>query len=110
MEGLNLLLKTSIGEGNLLGIEVSRLIKILHLVFVEDVLIMTRASLHEWKEIDRIIKLFYEASRLWVNQTKTIVHFEGLTEVESAPFKTVLPYTFSDRFQIPRLLSKDRGA
>jgi len=47
MEGLSLLLKNSIEEGNLTGIKVSRLIQILHLLFVVDVIIMTRASLHE---------------------------------------------------------------
>jgi hypothetical protein len=96
MEGLSLLLKNSIVEGNLTGIKVSRLIKILHLLFVDDVIIMTRASLHEWMEIDKLINLFCKASRLSVNQTKTIVHFEGLTELELAPFKTLLPYNFSD--------------
>jgi len=96
IEGLSLLLKNSIEEGNLTGIQVSRLIKIIHLLFVDDVLIMTRESLHEWKEIDKIIRLLCKASGLSVNQTKTIVHFEGLTKVELAPFKTVLPYTFSE--------------
>jgi hypothetical protein len=45
MEGLSLLMKSSIGEGNLSGIKVSRMIKILHLLFVDDVLIMTKATI-----------------------------------------------------------------
>jgi hypothetical protein len=96
MEGLSLLLKNNIGEGNLSGIKVSRMIKILHLLFVDDVLIMTKATLQEWMEIDKIIKIFCKASRLLVNQSKTTVHFEGLSDVELAPFKAFLPYTFTD--------------
>jgi hypothetical protein len=96
MEGLSLLLKNFIGEGILTGIKVSRLYKILHLLFVDDVLIMTRATLQEWWEIDKIICLFCKASGLMVNQSKTIVHYAGLTDIELAPFKSVLPYTFSE--------------
>jgi hypothetical protein len=96
MEGLSLLLKNNIGEGNLSGIKVSRMIKILHLLFVDDVLIMTKATLQEWMEIDKIIKLFCKASGLMVNQSKTTVHFEGLSDAELAPFKMFLPYTFTD--------------
>jgi len=47
MEGLRVLLKNNIGEGNLSGIKVSRMIKILHLLFVDDDLIMTKATLQE---------------------------------------------------------------
>jgi len=91
-----LLLKNSIGEGIVTGIKVSRLYKILHLLFVDDVLIMTRTTLQEWWEIDKIICLFCKASGLMVNQTKTIVHYAGLTDIELVPFKNILPYTFSE--------------
>jgi len=47
MEGLSLALKKSQEEGLLTGIKVSRLIKVLHLLFVDDILIMTKASLEE---------------------------------------------------------------
>jgi hypothetical protein len=96
MEGLSLLLKSSIDEGKISGIKVSRLQKIIHLQFVDDVLIMTKAELPEWTEIDRIITLFCKASCLAVNQTKTTVHFDGLTVQELLPFKSLLPYTFSE--------------
>jgi hypothetical protein len=51
METLSLLLKTSQREGSLSGIKVSRLTKILHLFFVDDVLLLTYASVQEWKVI-----------------------------------------------------------
>jgi hypothetical protein len=98
MEGLSLLLKESKWEGKLSGIKVSRIIKILHLFFVDDVLIMTSATLQEWMEIDRLIKLFCKASGLQVNETKTTVLYEGLSEVDLIPFKTILPFTFYRSF------------
>jgi hypothetical protein len=47
MEGLSLLLKKIRDEGKLPGVKVSRIVKILHLFFVGDVLIMTKDSLQE---------------------------------------------------------------
>jgi hypothetical protein len=51
MEGLSKMLKNSMGRGTVTGIKVSRFIKVLHLLFVDDVLILSKASLSEWKEI-----------------------------------------------------------
>jgi hypothetical protein len=96
MEGLSLLLKKCFEEGIITGIKVSRLTKILHLLFVDDVIIMSRASLLEWREINKIIGLFCSASGLSVNQTKSTVHFEGLNDDDLIPFKSILPYSFSD--------------
>jgi hypothetical protein len=58
MEGLSLLLKKIQVEGRITGIKVSRLIKILHLLFFNDVLILTNANLTEWKEISKILNIF----------------------------------------------------
>jgi len=48
MEGLNLSLKNGEADQKLTGVKVSRFINILHLIFVDDVLIMSKASLEEW--------------------------------------------------------------
>jgi hypothetical protein len=77
MEGLSLLLKKGQVEGKLTGVKVSRLVKILHLFFMDDVLIMTRASLQEWKEIDDILKNFCRATGLAVNLSKSTFHHSG---------------------------------
>ena len=61
MEGLNLLLKRRKEENKLSGIKVSSLINILHLFFVDDVLILTKVNLQEWREIDKLIILFCKA-------------------------------------------------
>jgi predicted amidophosphoribosyltransferase len=79
MESLSLLLKDSQREGKLSGIQVSKSIKILHILFVDDVIIMTGATIHEWWEIDKVLKLFSLTSGLLINVTKSTFHQSGLT-------------------------------
>jgi hypothetical protein len=55
MEALSLLLKTTQAEGKISRLKVSRTIKILHLLFTDDVLIMTKGTLQEWIEIKEIL-------------------------------------------------------
>jgi hypothetical protein len=78
MEGLNLTLKEGRANGKLTGIKVSRLINILHLLFVDDVLIMTKASIEEWKEIEKILCVFCGASGLMINLQKSTFHHFGV--------------------------------
>jgi hypothetical protein len=96
MEGLSLLLKEGQSDGKMTGIKVSRTIKILHILFVDDVIIMSNATMSEWWEIDKIIKLFCSASGLKVNGTKSFVLQEGLSALDLAPYITLFPFTFSD--------------
>jgi hypothetical protein len=94
MEGLSLMLKRSISEGKITGIKVSKFIKIVHLLFVDDVLLMTRASPSEWRVISDILQYFCVVSGLCINNSKTTVHYGGLEEAELTPFKEFLPFSF----------------
>jgi hypothetical protein len=58
-EGLSLFLKEIQSEGNLIEVKVYRIIKILHIFFMDDVIIMTKATLSEWWEIDKLIIIFF---------------------------------------------------
>jgi hypothetical protein len=51
MEGLKLMLNQTHFEGKIYGVKISRLLKIFNLLFANDVLIMTRERVLEWKEI-----------------------------------------------------------
>jgi hypothetical protein len=94
MEGLSLLLKDSQREGKLSGIKVSRTIKILHILFVDDVVIMTNANMQEWWEIDKVLKCFCLTSGLTINGTKSTFHQARLSEHDLLPFKAIFPYRF----------------
>jgi hypothetical protein len=87
MEGLSLLLKDSQNEGRLVGIKVSRTIKILHILFVDDVVIMTNANMQEWWEIDKILKSLCLSSSLSINESKSTFHQARLSVVDLLPFK-----------------------
>jgi hypothetical protein len=51
MEGLSLLLKKARESGQISGIKVSTFIKIVHILFVDDVFIVNRGSIEEWRLI-----------------------------------------------------------
>jgi len=75
------------------------LVKILHLFFVDDVLIMTKATLQEWKEIENILNIFYRATSMLVNMTKSTFHHSGLQGEELEKFKEAFPYNFVELFE-----------
>jgi hypothetical protein len=78
MESIILLLRKNLSEGGLLGVKVSRVLKILHIIFVDDILIMSKASLGEWMLIKSLLELFCCASSLKVNLEKSTFHHSGL--------------------------------
>jgi len=61
-------------------IKVLRLIKVLHLLFVDDILIMTKATLVKWQEIKRVLGIFCNASGLKINDNKTSFLQYGLQQ------------------------------
>jgi hypothetical protein len=95
MEALSLLLKNGQAKGKITGIKVSRIIKVLHLLFVDDVLIMTNDSLQEWKEINEILKTFCSAMGLSINWEKSTFHFANLQQQNLDQLKGIFPYTFT---------------
>jgi hypothetical protein len=96
MEGLSLLLKDNQKEGKLTGVKVSRSIKILHVLFVDDVIIMSNATIHEWWEIDKLLKSFCLAFVLLFNESKSTMLQEGISEHDLVPFRALFPYNFAD--------------
>jgi hypothetical protein len=80
MEALSLPLKSRQTEGKITGIKVSRTIRILHLLFVDDVLIMTNGTLHEWLEIKDILHIFCSATGLLINWNKSTFHFANINQ------------------------------
>jgi hypothetical protein len=92
MEGLSLSLKKAQADGTLTGIKVSRLIKVLHLLFVDDILIMSRASLAEWEKIQVILHVFCRASGLVINVQKSSFLAFGSLSGNFTVFKRFTPF------------------
>lgn len=96
MEGLSLLLKKGKDEGQLSRVKVSRLVKILHLFFVDDVLIMTTASVEEWLEIKLILSSFCRASGLCINWSKYIFYYSGVFRETLENLMVMFPHSFEE--------------
>jgi len=94
MEGFSLLLKKSQAYGKLTGVKVSRLVKILHLFFVDNVLIMKKATLRKWREIEIILKIFCRSSGMMVNMEKSTFHYSGLQGEDLEIFKVAFSFNF----------------
>jgi len=76
MEGLSLSLKKSHTQGKLTGIKVYRMVRIIHLLFVDDVLIMSKAFITEWEEIHTILYALCGAFGLEITVNKSMfLHF-----------------------------------
>jgi hypothetical protein len=96
MESLSLLIKKSIAEHKISGLKVSRLIKIFHLMFVDDILLMAKAELSEWLVILDILNVFCTATGLSINSSKSSVHYWGVSEADLLLLKGSIPFTFID--------------
>jgi hypothetical protein len=96
MECISLLLKKGQVEGLLSGVKVSRIIKILHLIFVDDVLIMSKAVVEEWQVIKSILESFCCASGLRISPQKSTFHYNGIHEDSLAVYRRLFDYNFVD--------------
>jgi hypothetical protein len=75
-------------------LKVSRTIKILHLLFADDILIMTKGTLQEWIEIKEILNIFCSATGLTINWNKSSFHFANIPCPTLDQIKGIFPYTF----------------
>jgi hypothetical protein len=96
LENLSILLKRSQSDGKLSGIRVSRLTQILHLLFVDDVIIMTSASMSEWTEIYNLLNTFCYVSGLKINYQKSTFLASGAQDEFLTELKTLFGIDIRD--------------
>jgi len=63
---------------------------------VDDILIMTKASLSEWKANDSLIYTFCRASGLLINPLNSTFHISILSEEELSSLSSLFPFNFVD--------------
>ena len=90
------MLKKGDDKGKLSGVKVSRIVKILHFFFVDDVIIMTKDTIDDWIEIKNILLIFCSASRLLIKWTKSIFYYVGIEGDTLGNLKDIFPYNFED--------------
>jgi hypothetical protein len=65
-------------------------------MFVDDVLLLSRAHLAEWTTIQEVLQHFCSATGLSINLSKSSVYYWGLSAPELLDFKASLPFSFFD--------------
>jgi hypothetical protein len=63
---------------------------------VDDVLIMSKASIDEWLEIKNILLIFCRASRLMINWSKSIFYYAGIHREILETLKEIFPHSFEE--------------
>jgi hypothetical protein len=97
MEGLSLALKKSKEEGLLTGIKVSGLINVLHLLSINDIIIMTKKTIAEWQEIKRVLGRFCNTyGIIKINDKKTSFLQHGVQHHDLEILKAIFQYNFFD--------------
>jgi mannosylglycoprotein endo-beta-mannosidase len=96
LEGLSLLLSKNVAEHRITGIKITNHLKIIHQMFVDDILLFSKADAMEWTALLDLLNFFCLASGLSINHTKTTVHYWGLSELELTPIKVSFPCTYLD--------------
>jgi hypothetical protein len=96
MEGLSLMLNQAQEDDQISRVKTSRLLKIILLLFMDDVLIMTKALVSYREVIDYVPSLFCRVSGLVINPHKYSLHYSGIEDYELDVFKAIFPYKFVD--------------
>jgi hypothetical protein len=96
MEGLSILLTKSFSEHQISGIKVSKIVKIIHLMFVDDVLLMSNADPVEWQFILEVLQGFCSVSGLSINLSKSSVHYWGISDTERHLLQATIPLSFKN--------------
>jgi hypothetical protein len=96
LEGLSLLLTKSVTELRISGIQVTSRLNIVHLMFVDDILLFSNANELEWIALLDTLQRFCNASGLIINPSKSSVHHWGMSAADLSSLKSLFPYTFFD--------------
>jgi hypothetical protein len=94
MEGLSLLLSKRIEEHLLKGLRLTNCFRLVHLMFVDDVLIFLSADQGDWLALKETLQLFCKASGLALNFSKSTVHYWGISDTELLHLKASIPLPF----------------
>jgi hypothetical protein len=94
MEGLYRLLQSAQTNGDITSVKISRSQKIINLFLVDDVLIMPKSILSEWKAINSLLSNFFRDFVLCINPLESTFHFSSLLEDDLSTLSSLFPYKF----------------
>jgi hypothetical protein len=72
VKGLSVLIRQAVVDGSIQGIKISDFVRVTHLLFVDDVLLMGKGMMEEWIQLKQTLDLFSNATRMLVNKEKSL--------------------------------------
>jgi hypothetical protein len=94
VEGLIISILTSEREVSIKGIQVTCLINLIHIHFVDGVMIFGVGTRKEMSRYDKILDLYYKETNTKVNVQKLSILFNELKEHVERKILQIIPYTF----------------
>lgn len=91
VEGLNRMISKAVQEGELEGIHIARLVKTIHLLFVDDVMLFGKGIVKEWRKYKEILDCFCSALGMEVSMPKSTFLEKGLEEEVKSYIRHILP-------------------
>ena len=92
VEGMSKPINVVKEEGKFEGVKIYLVLRITHLLFVDDALLFGRGFMEEWQDYKVILELFCNASGMVVSQQKSTFMEFGLDEAFLRQIKTLFPF------------------
>ena len=92
IEGLGLLIADARDHGLIRGINISPLLALTHLLFVDDVILLGSGALSEWMAFDVILSTFCKASGMYISLEKSCFLYNNLDVDVGTDIAQLLPY------------------
>ena len=73
--------------GKIKGLKISTLVRITHLLFVDDVMIFGEGDLGEWRHCKGLMDYFCLAARIFISDTKSTTLHYGIKDGDLAQFR-----------------------
>ena len=83
-------------EGSLEGAKIPSIIRITHIFFVDDVLLIGRRTLGECQVYEEILDLFCDAKGMNTSEVKSFFLVNGIDEETLSQISQLFPYYFND--------------
>jgi hypothetical protein len=96
VEGISRLIKKTLENGRLKGINIGTTCNITHLLFVDDILIFFEGTRRVIEKFKNILELFCKSTCMTINLDKSIRSMWGITEQEKGYLTQLFPYQLID--------------
>lgn len=95
-EGLSIIIHSARREGVIKGIKVTKLIRITHLLFLDDVILFGEGTKKEWQAYKAIMDIFCKATSMLISESKSTILVNELEEGDIGRIRALFPFDIKD--------------